>query len=66
MGGRGPIPLGNLTTVPKMVPLNIKVMRNIGLVKLQGNQYVLVRRVEKKPAEAQPTNIPMGQPEPLA
>lgn len=45
-----------------MVPLNIEVIRNMGMVKIQGNQYRLVSRVEEEPLAAQP-DIPIVEPE---
>lgn len=47
----------------KIVSLNIEVMQNMGMVRLQGNRYILAKQVEEDPAVKQQGDIPMGEPE---
>lgn len=40
--------LSSLNENLKKVPVNIEVMQNIGMVRLQRNRYILVRRAEEE------------------
>lgn len=41
--------LSSLTIEPKMVALDIDVMKKIGMVRRQGARFVLIRQIEEEP-----------------
>lgn len=57
------IRLSGLNLNPKMAPLNIEVMQNIGMVRLQRDRYVLIRQAKKEEPPTQQADVPMDEAE---